>query len=136
MHFQFAEAPQSPFDPCAPNPCGRNSNCRVINNHAVCSCQVNFIGNPPNCRPECVASTDCALPLACMNNRCQDPCPGTCGQNARCQVVNHSPICSCAAGYSGDPFVRCFLIPGNKNIQTLKLQYPNCLYGILTDFEL
>lgn len=22
-------------------------------------------------------------------------------------VVNHNPICSCTAGYTGDPFVRC-----------------------------
>lgn len=42
-----------------------------------------------------------------MNRKCSDPCPGTCGQNARCQAINHNPICSCSPGFIGDPFVRC-----------------------------
>lgn len=94
-------------NPCSPSPCGPYSQCRAINKHAVCICAANFIGAPPNCRPECVVSTDCAQDKSCMNQRCKDPCPGTCGQNARCQVVNHSPICSCSLGFEGDPFVRC-----------------------------
>lgn len=52
-------------------------------------------------------SADCALDKACINTKCQDPCPGTCGVNARCHVVNHNPICSCSPGFTGDPFVRC-----------------------------
>lgn len=59
------------------------------------------------CRPECMTSSECALDKACINTKCQDPCPGTCGINARCQVVNHNPICSCSVGFTGDPFVRC-----------------------------
>lgn len=94
-------------NPCSPSPCGPYSQCRTINKHAVCICASNYIGAPPNCRPECVVSTDCAQDKSCMNQRCKDPCPGTCGQNARCQVVNHSPICSCSVGFEGDPFVRC-----------------------------
>lgn len=59
------------------------------------------------CRPECMISADCALDKACVNSKCQDPCPGTCGLNARCIVTNHNPICSCTPGFTGDPFVRC-----------------------------
>lgn len=97
----------TPVDPCEPSPCGPYSQCRVVNGHAVCSCQANYIGTPPTCRPECMISADCAQDKACINQKCQDPCPGTCGINARCQVVNHNPICSCSPGFTGDPFIRC-----------------------------
>lgn len=96
-----------PRDPCQPSPCGSYSNCRVIDNHAVCSCQPNYVGSPPQCRPECVVSTDCAQNMACIDQKCRDPCPGTCGQNADCQVINHNPVCSCTSGYTGDPFFGC-----------------------------
>lgn len=95
------------IQPCNPSPCGPNSQCREIDSHAVCSCLPNFIGSAPNCRPECVVSSECAQDKACVNKKCQDPCPGTCGQNARCQVVNHNPICSCSPDFTGDPFVQC-----------------------------
>lgn len=94
-------------NPCHPTPCGPNSQCREISEHAVCSCLPGYIGSSPNCRPECVVSSECIQDKACVNKKCVDPCPGTCGQNARCQVVNHNPICSCSPGFSGDPFIRC-----------------------------
>lgn len=91
-----------------PSPCGENSQCRTKNNgHAICSCLPDFIGSPPNCRPECVHHAMCAQNRACARQKCVDPCPNTCGDNARCQVVNHNPICSCAAGFTGDPFNAC-----------------------------
>lgn len=98
---------QIPIDPCSPSPCGPYSVCRVINGNGVCSCQSGYFGTPPTCRPECMVSTDCPQDRACLNQKCQDPCPGTCGLNARCQVVNHNPICSCRADFTGDPFIRC-----------------------------
>lgn len=100
--------PQEPISqPCVPSPCGPYSQCRVVNGHAVCSCQTDYIGTPPACRPECMVSADCPQDKACINTKCKDPCPGTCGLNARCNVVNHNPICSCPVGFNGDPFVRC-----------------------------
>lgn len=102
------EDPIAPVNPCNPSPCGPNSQCRNINENAVCSCIQTYIGSPPNCRPECVVSSECAHDNACVNQKCIDPCPGTCGYNARCEVINHSPICSCPAGQTGDPFRRCF----------------------------
>lgn len=71
-----------------------------------------YYGNPyEGCRPECVLNTDCASNKACSNYKCKNPCPGTCGQNAECQVVNHLPMCSCYQGYTGDPFRFCHQIP-------------------------
>lgn len=95
-------------NPCLPSPCGPNSNCRNVNDRAVCSCKINYIGSPPNCRPECMVSSECPQNKACINLKCEDPCPGVCGFNARCTTVNHNPICSCTVGYIGDPFVRCY----------------------------
>ncbi|XP_033611631.1 stabilin-1 [Cryptotermes secundus] len=100
-----------PGDPCNPSPCGPNSQCRQVNGQGVCSCLPNYIGSPPGCRPECVVSSECPQNRACLNQKCVDPCPGPCGQNTRCEVINHSPICSCRQGFTGDPFSRCFTIP-------------------------
>lgn len=38
-----------------------------------------------------------------------DPCesPTACGVNADCRTVNHRVVCSCPAGYTGDPGYRC-----------------------------
>lgn len=72
-----------------------------------------FLGNPPNCRPECVISSDCPRNQACNNQKCIDPCSGTCGWKALCQVVNHNPVCSCPSGFTGDPFFRCEFISKN-----------------------
>lgn len=94
-------------NPCQPSPCGLNSVCRELNNHAVCSCVPDMIGAPPNCRAECIVSSECAQDKSCINKKCKDPCVGVCGQHARCQAVNHNPICSCPIGYTGDPFIAC-----------------------------
>lgn len=48
--------------------------------------------------------------MACQNQKCVDPCPGTCGLEARCQVINHYAACSCPPGYTGDPFNKCVRI--------------------------
>lgn len=101
---------------CNPSPCGLNSQCRIVNGHVVCSCLPNYIGSSPNCRPECVVSSECALNKACINQKCVDPCTNACGQNTRCQVVNHRAVCSCLVGYTGDPFVRCVIQRKCRNI--------------------
>lgn len=97
----------APVNPCKPSPCGAYSQCKIINNQAACSCLDNFIGYPPNCKPECIVSSECPQNKACVEQRCENPCPGTCGINAKCHVINHNAICTCASGYSGDPFVSC-----------------------------
>lgn len=102
--------------PCMKSPCGPYSQCRAVNGHAVCSCLAGYFGNPPNCHPECITSSDCPQDKSCVNQICSDPCPGTCGYNAQCRVVNHSPICSCYPGYYGDPFVRCAIIESKNAV--------------------
>ena len=94
-------------NPCSPSPCGPNSVCREVNGQPVCSCVVGFLGTPPTCRPECIVSSDCPLTQACSNQKCVDPCPGSCGFRATCNVVNHNPICSCPPDLTGDPFIQC-----------------------------
>ena len=100
-----------PLNPCVPSPCGPNSICQVVSNQAQCGCQANMIGTAPNCRPECLLGSDCSSSLSCINNRCVDPCPGTCASNAECRVINHSPTCNCLTGYTGNGFDLCQPIP-------------------------
>ncbi|MPC16096.1 hypothetical protein E2C01_008910 [Portunus trituberculatus] len=44
---------------------------------------------------------------ACIRNKCVDPCSDVCGQDALCEVINHSPICYCPKHLTGDPFIHC-----------------------------
>lgn len=105
---QAIQIPNEQINPCIPSPCGANAVCRERNGAGACSCLPDYIGNPyEGCRPECVLNSDCSAQLACINSKCKDPCPGVCGQNADCQVVNHLPSCNCRTGFSGDPFRYC-----------------------------
>lgn len=67
---------------CRPSPCGSFSQCREINSQAVCTCLPGYIGSPPTCRPECTVNSDCPSNEACVNDKCKNPCDGTCGVNA------------------------------------------------------
>ena len=100
-----------PPNPCSSHPCGSNALCNIVNGQAECACLANMIGSAPNCRPECVVSSDCPSNSACINQKCVDPCPGSCSANAECRAVNHSPVCSCLQGYQGDGFRDCKPIP-------------------------
>lgn len=97
-------------NPCQPSPCGPNSECKVIGDSPSCACLTDFIGSPPNCRPECIANSECPNELACINNKCKDPCPGSCGTGAECRVVSHAPQCICPSGYTGDAFISCNIV--------------------------
>lgn len=99
--------PSPPANPCQPSPCGPNSECQVRGESPACSCLPNYIGSPPSCRPECTINPECPAAQACINQRCADPCPGSCGSNAQCSVINHTPVCSCNPGFTGDPFTGC-----------------------------
>lgn len=76
-----------------------------------CTCQIGYLGSPPNCRPECIINSDCQSTLACIREKCVSPCEGACGINVECTVINHIPICTCVKGYSGDPFKSCYPLP-------------------------
>lgn len=123
---------EPPANPCLPNPCGPNSICRVNGHTSACSCLPNYIGRPPQCRPECTINSECPANLACINERCKDPCVGSCGISAVCNVVNHSPICTCQYLYTGDPFSGCHPVPSKSLIGWLVVvlvvsHYSNCL---------
>lgn len=102
-------APREVFrNPCNPSPCGPNAVCKERNGAGACTCIDDFYGDPYlGCRPECVMNTDCATDRTCFNNKCLDPCPGSCGKNAECRVFNHAPSCFCLPGYKGNPLHAC-----------------------------
>lgn len=108
-------------NPCIPSPCGPFSECRNAGGIPSCSCSVRYIGTPPNCRPECTVSSECPSNLACIAEKCTDPCPGSCGIGAECNTINHIPTCTCPIDYTGDPFRICTLKPPPPTSKTLSL---------------
>lgn len=130
--FTQCSPPQAPLydepsQPCQPNPCGPNAVCREQNGAGSCSCLDEYFGNPyEGCKPECILNSDCASNRACTRNKCQDPCPGACGQNTVCQVVNHIPTCTCIQGYSGNPYSYCSI---NQEQRKIDFSFSKtCLY--------
>jgi len=102
--------------PCARNPCGTNALCKEQNGAGSCRCIPNYSGDPYiACRPECMMHNECPMHKACINMKCVDPCPGVCGTNAVCHVINHSPVCTCNDRYRGNPFEYCTPVPESKN---------------------
>lgn len=100
----FSAVAEAPKDACSSTPCGANAVCR----NGQCFCLPDYQGDPYfQCRPECVQNTDCPQNRACIKNKCVDPCPGVCGQNAECSTFNHIPICSCPSGMTGNAFSTC-----------------------------
>lgn len=97
-----------------PSPCGPFSQCRNVHGSASCSCLPEYIGMPPNCHPECINSYECPSNRACIRQKCADPCPGSCGLMAICNVFNHIPTCTCPHDYTGDPFSYCSPAPPVK----------------------
>lgn len=113
LKYIFFQIPAISRSACSPSPCGPYSECTVnANGAAACSCRAGHIGSPPSCRPECLVSSECKLQQACIDRKCRDPCEGACGRGAQCQVIAHSPICTCNDGYTGDPFTYCYPTPG------------------------
>jgi hypothetical protein len=103
--------------PCQKNPCGRNAVCNERKGAGSCVCIPKYYGDPyVECKPECNANIDCPFNKACIAFECKDPCPGSCGANAECEVVNHQPICSCPIGYRGNPSHICVLEPSKAFI--------------------
>lgn len=77
-------------------------------NDGICTCLPEYQGDPYiSCRPECIINDECPRNKACINYKCKDPCPGTCGQTAICEVYNHIPMCRCPEGMSGNAFIEC-----------------------------
>jgi hypothetical protein len=94
---------------CKPNPCDPYSSCSVYSEHvAMCDpCSGPQAPWLPHCRPECLCNSDCPFNMACLGQKCRDPCQGTCGVNALCTVVHHTPACYCPQGTTGNPYEHC-----------------------------
>lgn len=99
------------ISPCIyDNPCSPKAECRVQNYMALCRCPPGYVGNPYiDCRhevqPECRKDGDCPSHLACLSNKCENPCTALepCRRPSECQVVGSLPvrtmICICPSGY-------------------------------------
>lgn len=108
----LAEPVVEVVSPCEPSPCGANAICKESNGVGSCLCLPDYFGNPyDGCRPECVSNSECSPSLACVRNKCVDPCSGVCGTNAQCHVINHMPQCTCDAGFTGNAYQFCSAIP-------------------------
>ena len=57
----------------------------------------------------CTANDQCTSFEACINRACINPCNDNsiCGSNAKCEAHDHTPICNCPRGMTGDPFKLC-----------------------------
>ncbi|XP_046660567.1 protein crumbs homolog 1-like isoform X1 [Homalodisca vitripennis] len=99
-------------DPC-PGPCHGNTICEVHDHVPYCACKPGFSGNPfTGCQEQvpvnqCNNNSPCDNLLACIDGKCQDPCPGPCQGNTTCEVRDHVPYCDCKPGFSGNPFTGC-----------------------------
>ena len=87
--------PDIKVDPCSVTDCGPYSTCTSNGVYATCRCLPNYIGSPPQCRPECTIDQDCPSNLACIREKCRDPCQNSCGTNAECRTINHRANCRC-----------------------------------------
>ena len=58
---------------------------------------------------ECNYHSDCSPSDACFNHKCVDPCSlsNVCGHGADCSPLNHSAVCTCQPGGTGDPNLGC-----------------------------
>lgn len=134
-HFYIAPSPPVRYEPltlpCVPSPCGPNSQCRDVRGKPSCSCMSNYVGTPPACRPECSINSDCPSYQACINQKCRDPCQGSCGINTQCNVINHTPICTCQPGYIGDPFAVCNPQPPPRRKKKIKVN-ELCIFKVLS----
>lgn len=123
LNYKFYLTAPTYENPCNTAVCGPNSQCRMVNNQAVCSCLPTYLGIPPACRPECVANSECPQNQACMQQKCVNPCIGVCGVRAICEVFNHNPICTCPLAHSGDPFTQCTFIASKCIVLLFVLKY-------------
>lgn len=123
--IRLAPERDEPVNHCVPNPCGNFAQCNDVGTSYVCNCLPGYYGSAPFCHPECVISADCGNTKACVNERCIDPCPGSCGLNSVCNVINHIPNCACRPGYQGDAFVKCepIVIAGKNSYSVAVLPF-------------
>lgn len=105
----------SELDPCSSVRCGNNTKCVKQNGVGFCHCLPNHVGNPyvactisaTKTVQKCFRHTDCSPKQTCIQNKCINPCPQFCPENADCNMNDHILECSCKAGYTGDNYHHC-----------------------------
>ena len=71
-------------------------------------------------KPECTVDPECPIQLACIGQKCRDPCiPEQCAATAICRVTNHRAICVCPPPLEGDPYIACIERKYNKVISII-----------------
>ena len=101
------------INPClTDNPCAPTATCRTTQHNAACICPPGTLGDPlvacspkgdpiGNIVPECTFDSECPSGLACLDEKCKNPCYelDPCDRSAICEVVDTVPfrtmICSC-----------------------------------------
>lgn len=90
--------------------CSPRAECVAQMHMAICRCPAGLIGNPyvdckPDVVPDCQVDLDCPDRLACIQQKCLDPCRALepCHRPARCEVVPSKPVrtmnCVCPEGF-------------------------------------
>lgn len=92
-------------DPCVTYgvTCETNKKCEVRNHKPMCVCKGFVVSNTGEltCKPDridCNRDNECASNLACINNKCQNPCAARkspCSEDKACEVLDHKPVCIC-----------------------------------------
>ncbi len=115
-------------NPCAyDHPCAPNAECFVLTHRPQCRCPQGLVGDPHSycqrpvveAEPECRKDADCHSNLACINEKCQNPCTvlNPCHPSAICKVLNTLPIrtttCECPYGTIGSGYELCSKLPLN-----------------------
>lgn len=112
------------MNPCLyQNPCARNAECIPINHGTTCRCPPELPRGdaysyclPLESRkpqPVCKIDSDCPPGLACLRERCLDPCKEIhpCDSSAVCRVINSEPFrtmsCTCPDGWVPNEYGQC-----------------------------
>ena len=99
---------------CSPGPCAEGARCEARGHREVCTCRPPLQGDgyafctspiEADPEPECRVDRDCPVKMACIEDRCQNPCltSNPCGRNQVCTVED---------SYDGRRTVGCTCPPG------------------------
>lgn len=104
-------------DLCKKTPCGNQATCIAQLGHnlatVTCQCGPSMTGDPfRECiaipSPGCTSHQDCPWNQMCLEGQCRDACKNNpCSPGATCRSIGHRAICTCTAGYQGDPLRLC-----------------------------
>lgn len=104
---------------CDSDSCAPTARCIGQKHQPVCNCQSGTSGNPyVECssyreQPQCTADAECPSQLACINQRCENPCAqsNVCSPQQTCSILDTLPLrtimCRCPADMITDSSGRC-----------------------------